>query len=801
MHTKKNLNNDWRFHFGELTEPKRTAKKSMAFGGLTAPLPNETGERVQPSAGGVNFLKLIAQGNIENGLRNLAGTDLESQLDASWEKVTLPHDWQMSRPYQNDPQNLMSGSKPAGVGYYRRTFTLSDEVIDRNRVILHFDGIMRMADVWLNGAYLGHNNSGYTAMDIDITEMAHYGAEGDNVILVRVDTTTGPEGWWYEGAGIYKPVWLEFLPLTYIDNDSIYAYTTELTANEAKIAYEFSIVNAHEQAVTVQPQVTIVDQTVKLATTTVSALGQRTFKGEVTVDQPRCWTPETPNLTTIGVAIDQDQLQRQFGIHTFKYDENGFILNGQHYELHGVCEHQDMAGVGTALNQDLMDYKVSVMKKMGVNAWRSSHQFASEELLSACDRYGIILIDENRLLETTPWRLADLQKMVKRSRLHAAIAFWSIANEEIIGNTALGGRMAKKLVQTIKGLDREHLIISAELLSPAGTVDEDYLANLDVLGVNYPEAGVMGAGAEIIKQQHPHLPMMSTENASYFSTRGAYQDDADHCQANNFGSMYSMVLPGKRQPGDPGVGGTARPETVMAYLKAHPYMGGVFLWTAMDYFGEPSPFGWPAISSQFGITDTGGLPKDYYYYYQAHWTTKPMVHVMPHWNQAGLALTAAGDVAVRAFSNAETVELFVNDHSYGRQTVVDCEANWQVPYAAGTLKVVALDHDEVVATDQRVTSEVATETVVEPLFNGKTTEIYRVKALDVKHHLAPMANGQLQVSVTGGQVLGLGNGNPADQDNQGRQQIHLFNGYAVVIVHKTAPTVTVTAKLAVAVGV
>ena len=221
-------------------------------------------------------------------------------------------------------------------------------------------------------------------------------------------------------------------------------------------------------------------------------------------------------------------------------------------------------------------------------------------------------------------------------------------------------------------------------------MDDDYLKNFDILGINYPEAGVMGSGADLIKESHPDLPMMSTENASYFSTRGIYKDDGDKCQCNNFGSMYSMVLPGKRNPGDPGVGGTARPEQVLAYLDSHKYMGGVFLWTGFDYFGEPSPFSWPGISSQFGIVDLCGFPKDYYYYYKAHWTKDAFVHLMPHWNAEGLEIED-GKTKVRAFSNQASAELFLNGQSLGKKVLSDCTADWDVEYAKGTLEVKAYD--------------------------------------------------------------------------------------------------------------
>lgn len=778
---KQLLNQEWQFHYGEIKGIKKTAKKAHAFGGLTAPLADEAGERVTYSAGGDHFLKLIAQGNVENGLHNLAGTDLDSQMDGTWSTVTLPHDWKVQLPYENDPANLMSGSKPDGVGYYRRTFELSDTLLEQKRVILHFDGVMRMADVWLNGAYLGHNNSGYTSFEFDVTEMARYGAEGVNVLLVRVDTTTGPEGWWYEGAGIYKGVWLEVLPLVAIERDSVYAYTKKLTTTQAEVQLTMTVQNKSEEPAEVQPVIQLADESYVFEKKIIPSNEDASFTKTIQLNNPILWSPENPHLYEVNFWIAGDEVKKNFGIRTFAYDEQGFYLNGQPYELRGVCEHQDFASVGVALTQDIVDYKVKIMKEMGINAWRSAHHFASEELLDACDRLGVLVMNENRLLESTPWRVADLEKMVKQSRMHPSIAFWSIANEEVIGNTPMGSRIAKKLIRAIKKHDQEHLLVSAELLNPQGIIDEDYLANFDVLGVNYPEAGVMGSGAAIIKEQHPHMPMMSTESASYFSTRGVYKDDGDCCQCNNFGSMYSMVLPGKREPGDPGVGGTARPEEVLQYLQERPYMGGVFLWTAFDYFGEPAPFGWPGIGSQFGIADVCGFPKDYYYYYQSHWTKAPMVHVMPHWNREALDIDGNGEVAIRAFSNAEAVELFVNEQSFGRQSVADCQCNWRVPYVAGELKVIAYQDNQEVAQDSRQTSDDMAKVQVKPIYTGKEQTLYEVNAFDAQGKFVPTANHELQISAENGTVIGLGNGNPADISDYSKTNIHLFNGKALVI--------------------
>ncbi|MBO0451779.1 sugar-binding domain-containing protein [Candidatus Enterococcus murrayae] len=795
MRDKKKINQQWLFHYGEVGMPKKTAKKAHALGGFTAPLNEEAGKNVEYGAGGEHFLKLIARGDATQGLKNLAGTDFDSALDQSWQAVTLPHDWKISQPYKQDPELLMSGSKEDGIGYYRKTFMLSDSYIDQSRIILHFEGVMRAADVWLNGAYLGHNDSGYTEFSFDISEMARYGDEGTNVLLVRADTTTGAEGWWYEGAGIYRDVWLEFLPLTSFDQDAAYIYTKEVNAEQAVLGAEVCIENYSLDTVEVAPAIRIDEQVLQLGVQMLQPFEKKTITETFTLPNPTLWSPENPYLYEAVFQMETDECRKKFGIRTFSYDTQGFKLNGQTYELRGVCEHQDFAGVGVALTQDIIDYKVKVMKEMGVNAWRSAHHFASEELLEACDRFGIILMNENRLLESTPWRIADLERMVKRSRMHASIGFWSVANEEVIGNTDLGSRIAKKLVRCIKQNNYESLVVSAELLNPEGIVNENYLANYDVLGVNYPEADAMGPGAIKIKEQHPELPIMSAESASYFSTRGIYKDNEENCQCSNFGSLFSMILPGKRQPEDPGAGGTAKPERVLKYLSQHQYMGGVFLWTAFDYYGEPSPFAWPAISSQFGIADLCGFPKDYYYYYQAFWKKEPVLHIMPHWNEEGLEKTADGLVAIRVFSNASEVELFVNEKSFGKKPVAECIVNWEVPYQAGKISVAAYENGQIVAEASHESSTAIQSVRSEKVFEGAEYTLYKLEGIDEQQRLVPTADELLSIRVENGEIVGLANGNPINQDAHSLETIRLFQGKALAIVRTAAKHAQVTAVI------
>lgn len=789
------LNEDWAYHQGEIDRPKLLAKKSYAFGGFTAPLPSEEGEVLPIGPGGKHFLNLISGGHPEIGLRNLAGTELANSLDDSWKIVSEPDDWKRREAYKDDPSILMQGSKPDGIAYYRRTFKLSDNLDENKKYILHFDGIMGSSDIWFNGVYLGHNDSGYVSIDLDISELVRFAKDGINVILVRNDTTTGSEGWWYEGAGIYKKVWLEVMDLIHIEPDSFFFRTLSLDEKEAQIEVQFTIKNEQEDTITINPRLTFGNQKIDFDKTKIESDQKEKFVKKFSVTNPLLWSPENPHLYKAKLKVLNDELDQNVGIKTIAYDTDGFILNGKHYELRGVCEHQDFGGVGVALNPDIIDYKIKTLKRMGINTLRSSHHFASEELLDVCDRLGIILMNENRLLESTPWRLNDLCKMVKKSRSHTSIAFWSIANEEIVGNTNYAIRSVKKITNIIRKLDPNKLLVSAELLNPEGKVNDKYLKYFDILGINYPEAGVMGKGAELIHKSHSDLPMMSTENASYFSTRGIYKDDAEKCQCNNFGSMYSMVLPGKRKPEDPGVGGTAHSEEVMAYLREHPYMGGVFLWTGCDYYGEPSPFGWPGISSQFGVCDLGALPKDYYYYYQANWSKKPMIHIMPHWNKEGLEIKQ-GKTRVRIFTNCDEVELFVNGKSQGRKKVIDYQTNWDVFYESGQITATAYISDKLMVQDEKTTSDKINQVKIIRCYQGKETTIYELNAIDHNGNFVPTADNRIDVKCDNAKIIGLTNGDPSDISPYSLTKIKLFSGKAIVILkHEKNSKATLKAKI------
>lgn len=794
MRIKEIFNQGWKFHYGEIGIPSKTVRKAASIGGYTSVIGDEEGDIVPLGAGGHHFLNLISGGDEKRGLLMLAGTNFDVNLK-DWREVNLPHDWKTELPYVDDVRLHMGGAKPDGIGYYRKTFKL-DKRLEGKSISINFDGVCRSASVWFNGCFLGDNYSGYVGFDFDITDLARYGDEGDNVLLVRVDTTTGQEGWWYEGAGIYRNIYLEVTSPISIDKYGVHVSTEKVEDNCAYLYIGTTVKNDSYNDENVKLETVILKDKKVIYTNKshlgiVSSLDKKSLKEELIIKNPMLWSIENPNLYKAIVTVfvnnkKVDEYETDFGIRTVKYTEEGFFLNNIKTEIKGVCEHQDFAAVGTALTRDIVKYKLLKLKEMGVNAYRSAHHAASIELLELCDELGIMVMEENRILESSELRLKELENMIKRDRNHPSIVFWSLSNEEVIGSTPMAERMARRMASTVRKLDKERFLVSAELLNLEGIISPSYMDIFDIIGVNYPESVVMGEGLNNIKKRFPNKPIMSTENASYFSTRGIYEDNWDKCQTSNYGSCYSMFGPDKLPKDAPGAGGTAHPERVMEFYKTHPFMGGSFIWTAFDYCGEPAPFPYPAISSQFGIMDTCGFEKDYFYYYQSKWCDKPVIHAMPHWNFAG---REGEEIEVRVFSNCEEGEIILNGRTIVKKNFQDNIISHYVPYESGEVIVRGYSKGELVAEDIKHTSYDATKLKMRIVENSNTnpkaseTVLVEVYAVDENNIEVPTADTLVTINVTGdGDLLGMANGNPADHTAKLDSNRRLFSGKMLVIV-------------------
>ncbi|HUA68380.1 MAG TPA: beta-galactosidase GalA [Candidatus Saccharimonadales bacterium] len=702
--------------------------------------------------------------------------------DASWRTVNLPHDWAVELPFDSNA-DAGHGFKPVGPGFpatsvawYRRTFELpkSDE---GKRLWLEFDGVYRDCDVFVNGWFVGHHNSGYDSFRYDITDVANYG--GRNLIAVKVDASQF-EGWFYEGAGIYRHVWLVKTSPVAISPDGVFIYS------HFKNNVPEGVAEIHVQTHLLNTELTNVPVVVKceLVSPDGNSLGQAVSSGDLkpssdgklesefflcppdqpvdflvpTGDKlvfysPELWSPENPKLYRLITTVEShrkivDRKETEFGIRTVAFDpDKGFLLNGKPYELKGTCNHQDAAGIGEALPDALQYFRVKKLKEMGCNAIRTSHNAPTPELLDVCDQLGMLVMDENRLLGSDSANLARLRGQILRDRNHPSVVIWSIANEEFtVQDTPAGKRVAATMQNLIQRLDPTRPITYA---APVGN---DYEKNInsviEVRGWNYH----VGKDMDDYHAEHPKQPEVGTEQGSTVSTRGIYANDPKH----GYVSAYDT----NAQPWS----NTA--ERWWSYFAERPWLSGGFVWTGFDYRGEPTPYGWPCINSHFGIMDTCGFPKDLYYYYQSWWTDKPVLHLLPHWNWPG---KEGQDIDVWCFSNCRQVELFLNGKSLGRKTMEpNSHLTWMVKYEPGALSAQGYDADgKLIATAKVETTGAPAAVQLEPdrasiNADGEDVSVITVSVCDAQNRVVPVATNLVDFNLEGpGKIIGVGNGDPS----------------------------------------
>jgi beta-galactosidase len=685
--------------------------------------------------------------------------------DRSWRLLDLPHDWAVELPF--DPAGTTNhGSKAIGhnfpqnsIGWYRKTFTIPRE--DQGRDLgITFDGIYRNAQVWINGFYLGTEPSGYSSVHYDLFPYLNYG--GENVIVVRVDATL-EEGWFYEGAGIYRHVWLTRTNPLHIAHDGTFVSSEAgdpLAAHpDAQITARARLTNdSTEDAAYILHQ-RIEDASGNLVAHAdsqllhLSAAATMEERTTLSVRDAHLWSLESPTLYKLVTTVEShgklvDRYETSFGIRTLRFDpDHGFFLNGKHLQIRGTNNHQDHAGVGVALPDDLNLYRIERLKEMGSNAIRTSHHPPTPELLDACDRLGMLVLDENRAMGTSPTDFDHLQRMIERDRNHPSVILWSVGNEEwSLEWSPVGERITKAMQDFGRRLDPTRRFTVALSGSGAGNS-----LSTDVLGFNY----YLQHHVDEIHKRFPEKPIVATEESSSEHTRGIYHDDPDH----QYLVAYDFQTDGKN----------ASVEDAWKFYQARPYSAGLFYWTGFDYRGETSPFGWPAISSQFGMLDTCGFFKDNAYLVQSWWTTKPMVHLLPHWNWAG---REGQPIDVRVYSNVASIELFLNGKSLGRKAVLpDSHLEWKVNYQPGRL--IARGYDAAgkeVAADTVETTGKAAELQLSAnhksiAADGRSVSVVTVRVNDGEQRNVPDANHNVAFTLTGpGHILGVGNGDPASHD-------------------------------------
>lgn len=739
MRTFENFDRDWQFHLGDLSVPRRQRDKKI-------PLANP----------------------------------MDAQPD-DWQALDLPHDWGVELDFvppsdlENATMDTASchGYLPTEVGFYRKEFNLPTEARS-GRILLEFEGIYRNCTIWVNGHYLLQHESGYTSFFCDLTEVAHCG--GRNCILIRVDARED-EGWWYEGAGIYRHVRLIFTGNVHLAPWGHFVFTPEIEKTRAQVRVRTRLVNTTDKDTSLMLNTRIIDPNgaavaMHAVSGKVPAMGEVEFEQNLAVAQPELWSPEHPQLYRAITKVRQnrekiEQIETVFGIRSIVFTaDRGVLLNGIPYPVKGVCVHQDFAGVGVALPDRLHAARVEMLKEMGANAWRCAHHPPAPALLDACDRLGMLVLDENRQFSVAPNDLADLESMVRRDRNHPCVFLWSLENEEPLEGTEVGARIIQRLARHVRHLDPTRPVTAA--------INHDwneggYVDHLDVVGYNY------GHREQQDSRDHERFPQrksIGTETNSTTTTRGVYRDDPKR----GYCSCYQEKI----------VRWGCDCEQAWNDLLRHPELSGIFVWTGFDYRGEPTPYIWPNVNSHFGLMDLAGFPKDIYYYYRSVWREEPMIHLFPHWTWPG---REGKRIRLRCYSNCDAVELFVNGHSAGRQLMPRAgHVEWNAPYHPGELLARGYAHGAVAAETRIVTAGAPARLQVKSdrhqiQADNVDLALLRITVVDNNNEPVPTAANPIIFSISGpGRVIGVGNGDPSCHESCLAHQRPAFNGCCLAII-------------------
>ena len=754
-------------------------------------------------------------------LGDLAGAQEPSFAVSGWRTLDLPHDWSIEGVFnEQNPAGVGGGALPGGVGWYRKTFTLPGA--DSGKVVfIEFDGVYRNSEVWINGAYLGKRPYGYSSFRYELTPHLRYRAR--NVIAVRVDNSQQPNSRWYSGSGIYRHVRLVTSDPLHVAEWGTYITTPVVSADSSHVTIRTSLRNERhvEQPIVLS---TVVYDSAGQEVAAISTMGRvpgdstAELVQELTISRPVLWSLERPYLyravSRVGCGNRLcDTYATPFGVRSFVFRaDSGFFLNGRHVKIRGVCLHHDLGALGAAVNTRAIERQLQIMRAMGANAVRTSHNPPAPELLDLTDRMGFIVMDEafdmwkkektkyDYHLDWDAWHVRDLSDMVLRDRNHPSVFIWSIGNEVMeqwTDSDKTAAPIARELAGIVHALDPTRPVTqAANNGSPQNPVF--HAGALDILGHNYHH--------EVWKDfptQYPGEKLIITEAMSALNSRGVYEQPSDSVASyetpyvKNHGPQPNKNYRLSSYDNRKAFWGSLHEES-LGLFERYPFLSGMFIWQGIDYLGEPTPYEWPARSSYFGVVDLAGFPKDPFYLYQSVWTPaeRPMLHLFPHWNWA------RGDtVDVWVYTNAEQVELYLNGAFQGLRRKQDKVGHlmWRVAYRPGTLRAVARTAGLVTTSAVVRTTGKPTRVALAPdrtriRANGEDLSFVTVTVRDQRGLAVPTAEPLIRFRLSGGdaRIVGVDNGDQTSHTLFRANQVRLFSGKALVIIRAGTRTGTVT---------
>ena len=744
--------------------------------------------------------------------------------DSSWRSLDLPHDWSIEGPFgEKEPAGGPGGYLPTGIGWYRKRFRLPESYQER-KVVIEFDGVYENSEVWINGQYLAKRPFGYITFAYDLTPYANFGGR-DNVIAVKVDNSRQPNSRWYSGSGIYRHTWLVATNKVHVAHWGT-CVTAPRVSKEASVVQIKTRVRNEDQGVARCTLATsILDQDGKVirsgeASQEVAANSEYEFIEQVTVEKPNLWSVENPYLYKVRSTVRRegrvvDEYDTPLGIREAVFDtDKGFLLNGERVKLNGVCLHHDGGPVGAAVPERVWERRLELLKEMGCNSIRTSHNPPAPEFLDLCDRMGFLVMDEafdewrvpkgqigpyGYSLYFDEWSERDVTSFVHRDRNHPSVVLWSAGNEIVDQTHPRGVETLSRLIEIFHREDPSRLVTAGcdQIFAEPRAVPQEFLAQLDVVGYNYVDRWRDRAEKyySIDRHAYPRRKMIGTESGSMGGIRGDYR-----------GLFIGGAGGGSRAMGR---SRAIDVEQLWKFVRTYDYVAGDYMWTGIDYLGESR---WPGRSASSGVLDTCGFKKDGFYFYQSQWTEKPMLHLFPHWNWKG---KEGQFIPVMCYTNCDTVELFLNGRSAGvkgyafpRQgmelrygnfpararvprTTADLHLAWDVPYEPGTLKAVGTKDGKVVATVEIGTTGEASaiglavdrDTIAA---DRRDVTHVTVQILDAEGRVVPVADNEVAFEIQGeGRIIGVDSGDPQSHEDFKGNRRKAFNGLCLAIVQST----------------